>query len=190
MGKTRTSQITHFLYSSSARRLRRRIGGDLQPRQHPAHLSLLFSYFTRSFLHLSFDTYVLYETTEICFSFFFLARGTVSSLCLVEINHTRKLENRRKTRKEAQMVKFRAETITSRRKEGKTTFSRQTNTTFLLPLSLSLSFVCVSLFIARNGTPSVETARCREQRHHRDEPATNSRRTSGASSSFFSFFLF
>ena len=40
------------------------------------------------------------------------------------------------------MAKFRAETITSRRKEGKTTFSRQTNTTFLLPLSLSLSFVC------------------------------------------------
>jgi hypothetical protein len=137
---------------------------------------------------------MLYETRKISL-FFFLARGIVSSLCLLEIQTLESSKARKSKDEEAERrtnkkkAKFRAETIISASVKGRKKQLSRTNSTPLFSF-LSLSFVRVSLFIARNGTPSVETARCREQRHHRDEPATNSRRTSGASSSFFSFFLF
>jgi len=134
MGKTRTSQITHFLYSSSARRLRRWIGGDLQPRQHPAHLSLLFSYLTRSFLHLSFDIYMLYETRKISLFFFSREVSYLLSAYWMEIDQTLESSKARKSKDEEterrtnkKKAKFRAETIISASVKGRKKQLSRTN---------------------------------------------------------------
>jgi len=97
---------------------------------------------------------MLYETRKISL-FFFLARGIVSSLCLLEIQTLESSKARKSKDEEAERrtnkkkAKFRAETIISASVKGrKKQLSRtNSNSTFLLPLSLFRA--CVVIYRAQ-----------------------------------------
>jgi hypothetical protein len=91
---------------------------------------------------------MLYETRKISL-FFFLARGIVSSLCLLEIDQTLESSKARKSKDEEaerrtnkKKAKFRAETIISASVKGRKKQLSRTNSTHFSPSSLSLSCVC------------------------------------------------
>jgi hypothetical protein len=91
---------------------------------------------------------MLYETRKISL-FFFLARGIVSSLCLLEIQTLESSKARKSKDEEAERrtnkkkAKFRAETIISASVKGRKKQLSRTNSTPLFSfLSLSLSCVC------------------------------------------------